>query len=135
MGYLPSFAATAWYHKRLSPRLERNLDATLAEVEKFTLGEYASALAAGNSLDAAGQKHIAGKLSEYTGIPEDYIMRSHLRITPQAFFKAELREKGLVVGRYDARLTGEDASDLGERAEFDPSDAAVTPTFNSAINQ
>ena len=135
MGYLPSFCATAWYHKRLSPRLEKSLDATLAECEKFTLGEYASALAAGSSLDAARQKAVAEKLSEYTGIPEDYIVKSHLRITPAQFFKQELREKGLVVGRYDARLTGEDASDLGDRAEFDPSDAAVTPTFNSAINQ
>ncbi len=135
IGYLPSFCATAWYHKRLSSRLEKNLDATLAECEKFTLGEYASALAAGNSLSEADTKRVAKRLSEFTGIPEDYLVKDHLRVSPQQFFKEELREKGLVVGRYDARLTGEDASDLGDRAEFDPSDAAVTPTFNSAINQ
>src|SRR5439155_26861600 len=43
--YLPSYAAAAWYHKRLADDLQqRDLDATLKEVQQFALTDYTAAL-------------------------------------------------------------------------------------------
>ena len=50
--WLPSFAATAWYHHRL-PGDAKDLPALVAEVEQFAAGDYATALQAGSGLDAA----------------------------------------------------------------------------------
>ncbi len=50
--FLPTYAATAWYHKQLDDDLQADLQATLAEVEAFALGEYATALMQGSALPA-----------------------------------------------------------------------------------
>ncbi len=47
--FLPTFAATAFYHKAL-PNQPKNRDDFLAEVEDFASGEYAHALFLGNKL-------------------------------------------------------------------------------------
>ena len=44
---LPTYAATAWYHHKL-PGEHKDLEALLAEVEQFAMGDYARALAAGS---------------------------------------------------------------------------------------
>src|SRR5579859_6457580 len=78
--YLPTYTATAWYHKKLSAELQGDLRQTLHEVEKFALSDYTLALMKGNKLGADKTKEIAGKLARYTGLSEDYIVRSNLRV-------------------------------------------------------
>src|SRR5690606_10877708 len=46
--FLPTYAATAWYHDRIQPRPA--LEAFLAEVRAFAAGEYATALMQGDRL-------------------------------------------------------------------------------------
>ena len=53
MLYLPSYAATAFYHKKLSPELQKNLETTLKEAEKYAVGGYNEALAKGDQLTDA----------------------------------------------------------------------------------
>ncbi|MEA2830941.1 MAG: hypothetical protein QOF22_1689, partial [Bradyrhizobium sp.] len=76
---LPTYAATAWYHHKL-PGERKNLEALIAEVEQFAMGDYARALAAGSDLSAAERSAIADKLHQYTGLPIDYILKADLRI-------------------------------------------------------
>ena len=45
-----------------------------------------------------------------------------------------LRDRGQTVGRYDSRYLGKDATDAGERPEYDPSYAAVQGTFTEGFN-
>ena len=53
--FLPTFTATAWYHKKLPTKLQRkSLRKVLDEVEAFALGEYATALMKGSSLSGPG---------------------------------------------------------------------------------
>ena len=47
---LPTYTATAWYHKKLPPELSGDLRKTLDEAEAFALGDYASALMQGDRL-------------------------------------------------------------------------------------
>src|SRR5208282_6667698 len=83
---LPTYAATAWYHKKLSPQPPA-LDPFLKEVEDFAMGEYMHALAEGNNLSDAEKQQVAEKLHEYTGLPVDYIIKANLRVNAGEFEK------------------------------------------------
>ncbi|RYG86044.1 MAG: peptidase S10, partial [Alphaproteobacteria bacterium] len=71
--FLPTYTATAFYHKKLAPELSTDLAATLKEAEAFAEGEYTTALAKGDRLSEAERKSVAAKLSRLTGISEAYI--------------------------------------------------------------
>lgn len=116
--FLPGYTATAWYHEVLKPH--RPLQTWLKEAEEFALGEYAQALLKGDALTPDERAQVVKKLSYYTGISEQFIERSNLRINDQHYFKELLRERGLTVGRLDARLIGRDRLGVTERAEYDP---------------
>jgi len=116
--FLPGYTATAWYHGMLTP--DKPLKTWLKEAEEFALGDYAKALLKGSSLSVEERKTVIEKLSLYTGISEEFIERSNLRINDQHYFKEILRERGLTVGRLDSRLLGRDRLGMTERAEYDP---------------
>lgn len=116
--FLPGYTATAWYHDVLKPH--KPLQTWLAEAEAFALGEYANALLKGDSLTKEEREQIVKKVSQYTGISEQFIERSNLRINDQHYFKELLRERGLTVGRLDSRLIGRDRLDVTEKTEYDP---------------
>lgn len=116
--FLPGYTATAWYHDVLKPH--RPLQTWLKEAEEFALGDYANALLKGDSLTREERADIVKKLSYFTGISEQFIERSNLRINDQHYFKELLRDRGLTVGRLDSRLIGRDRLGVTERAEYDP---------------
>jgi carboxypeptidase C (cathepsin A) len=69
--FLPTYAATAWYHGRLPEPLQRRpLGELLREVEAFALGEYALALLQGANLGAERRAEVARTLARYTGLTE-----------------------------------------------------------------
>jgi len=77
--YLPSYAATAWFHKTLKDRPE-NLNAFLDEARKFARGEYADALMKGDALTKAEKAEIVKKVARFTGLSEDYLDKANLRV-------------------------------------------------------
>jgi carboxypeptidase C (cathepsin A) len=129
--FLPSYAATAWYHRKLTLRMP--LQALLKEVEEFAFGDYAAALLKGNSLTPEERANIAQKLARYTGISPEFIERSNLRILDQHFFKELLRDRSQVVGRLDSRLLGRDRLGVTERPERDPLLATVIGPYTAAF--
>jgi carboxypeptidase C (cathepsin A) len=116
--YLPGYTATAWYHNVLKPH--KPLQTWLRDAEEFALGEYASALLKGDALSKEERARIVEKVSLYTGISQDFVERSNLRINDQHFFKELLRERGLTVGRLDSRFMGRDRLGVTENPEYDP---------------
>ncbi len=132
--FLPTFTATAWYHQRLPADLQADLEATLAEVEEFALGEYALALLQGDRLPAERREEIVRKLARYTGLAPEYIEGSNLRIRIFRFVKELLRDQGRTVGRLDSRFTGIDRDAAGEGFEYDPSYAAIQGPYTAALN-
>lgn len=135
--FLPTYAATAWYHKRLAPELQTDLRATLRQVEQFALGEYMLALAKGASLGDDERKTIVAKLARYTGLTEAYIERTNLRVEIFRFTKELLRDERRTVGRLDSRFKGIDRDAAGEEFEHDPSMTNImgpyTATFNDYV--
>ena len=116
--YLPGYTATAWYHNVLKPH--KPLQTWLKDAEEFALGEYASALLKGDALSKEERARIVEKVSLYTGISQEFVERSNLRIKNQHFFKELLRERRLTVGRLDSRFTGRDRLGVTENPEYDP---------------
>lgn len=132
--FLPTYAATAFYHRRLPDDLQHDLRATLAEVEEFALSEYGPALMRGTALPAAQRAGIITRLARYTSLSEQFIERCNLRIRDDRFFKELLREQGRSVGRLDSRFLGIDRDNAGERFEYDPSYAAIIGPYTATLN-
>jgi carboxypeptidase C (cathepsin A) len=132
--YIPSYTAAAWYHKKLAPALQADLQKALKESEEFALGAYASALLKGGWMSASEKEAIAEKMSYYTGLSKEYILQSNLRVEENKFYKELRRKDGLTIGRLDARFTGRDIDDAGESNSFDPSFANIDGPFTATIN-
>ncbi|HMF77783.1 MAG TPA: hypothetical protein VK604_19155 [Bryobacteraceae bacterium] len=130
----PTYAADAWYHKKVSPDLQKkDLKSFLKDAETFAMGEYAAALAKGDELPADERKTIVEKLVHYTGLEARYIEESNLRFDVSHFARELLRNKEQTIGRYDGRLTGASSRNTGETSEFDPSSTEITPPFTAAF--
>jgi len=132
--FLPTYAATAWYHERVAPDLRGDLRTMLDEVERFAIDEYLPALAKGDALGRDERERLATRLSRYTGLSRDYVDRANLRIEIGRFTKELLREERRTVGRLDSRFEGIDLDASGERYEYDPSYAAIQGPFTGALN-
>lgn len=133
--FLPTYAATAWYHQKLAGDLQsHDLKEFLAEVEAFALGEYTTALAQGDRLDPNLRRRIAKRVARYTGLSETYVDRADLRIEIMRFIKELARDQGMTVGRLDSRLTAREARNAEIAPEFDPSMAAIRPPYTATFN-
>ncbi|MGB9429303.1 MAG: peptidase S10 [Gammaproteobacteria bacterium] len=131
--YLPSYAAIAWYHNKL-PNKPADLAAFVQQVREFALGEYATALEAGDSISAAQEADVIQKLHTYTGLSEAYLKETKLRVLPPRFMKQLLRDEDRTVGRYDARYEGIDYDSAGEFPDSDPSSTAMFPAVVAAFH-
>jgi carboxypeptidase C (cathepsin A) len=133
--YLPSYAASAWYHKKLPADLQRqDLFAVLAEVERWTDHDYASILARGDRLTADERREAAARLARYTGLSPVDIEANRLRVDMAYFCKELLKTQRRSIGRFDARYQGIESSAASERPSFDPSLAAVRAPYTSTFN-
>ncbi|MFN2110740.1 MAG: S10 family peptidase [Anaerolineae bacterium] len=133
--FLPTYAAAAWFHKRLPDDLQQqDLRAVLAEVKAFAEREYALALMQGARLSDEEQQQIVSRLARYTGLSETYIERTNLRINIHRFVKELLRDERRTIGRFDARFKGIDRDAAGERHEYDPSYAIIQGSYTAMLN-
>lgn len=132
--FLPSYTATAWYHKKLPKELQEDLQSTLEEVEAFAMGEYTLALMKGDKLPETEREKIVGKLIRYTGLSREYIEQTNLRIEIYRFTKELLRDQGLSAGRLDSRFTGSDRDAAGEKPEYDPSYINIQGPYTACLN-
>ena len=59
---------------------------------------------------------------------------NHLRIDSGLFRRELLHKQGLILGAYDARITGRDDKAASDYPQFDPSYAATYGPFSAAMN-
>ena len=130
---LPTYAATAWYHKKLSPQPPA-LEPFLKEVETFALGDYMHALAQGTALSDSEKQAVAEKLHEYTGLPVAYVLKANLRVNGGEFEKTFADDQDMTTGRYDTRYLGPTIDPLSESADYDPQSSAISSAYYSSIN-
>lgn len=133
--FLPTYTATAWYHKRLPQDLQAaGLQKAVEEAERFAVGEYTLALMQGNDLSSEQWRDVAAKVARYTGLSPQFVERTNLRPAISRFVKELLRDQGATVGRLDSRFKGMDRDAAGEEYEFDPSYAAIQGPFTGVLN-
>jgi carboxypeptidase C (cathepsin A) len=130
---LPTYAATAWYHRRLDPRFG-DLRALTDEVEEFALGDYASVLLRGSRAPEAERRSVLDRLAAFTGLSPAFLEACDLRVAPHRFFKELLRSERRTVGRLDTRFTGIDSDAAGEAPQYDPSYTVIQAPFSAAVN-
>jgi carboxypeptidase C (cathepsin A) len=130
--YLPTFAATAWYHDAI-PNKPASLPAYLEEVERFAYEEYAPALMRGYAISDAEKKAVAAKLAAYTGTTADYWERADLRVSHPQFLQELKRSQRLIAGRIDSRFIGPATNPLSETMNYDPFFPAVGPAYTAAF--
>ncbi len=134
---LPYFAATAWFHKVLSPELQqKDLEKELLpEVENFTIHELLPAMAMGGFLDKKKKQEIAQKMAYYSGLSEQTILQNNLDVSTSYFWKDLLRNRdGYTVGRLDSRYLGIDRKEAGERSDYNSEITSWLHSFTPAIN-
>jgi carboxypeptidase C (cathepsin A) len=129
--YLPSYTAIAVYHHKIQTDDEQKL---LTEVSDWAEGDYLAALAKGSALSKDARADVIDHLSKYTGLPADLIDRADLRITPEIFRKRLLTDQRLILGRFDARITGLDMKPISNNADFDPSLSLYLPVYAETFN-
>jgi carboxypeptidase C (cathepsin A) len=130
---LPSYAATAWYHRALDREVD-SLGALVEEVEDFALGDYATLLLRGRRADGRAHRSVLERLAGCTGLSPAFLEACDLRVTPARFFKELLRSRRRTVGRLDSRFLGIDADAAGETPGYDPSYAVIQGPFTAAAN-
>lgn len=132
---LPSYTATAWYHKKLAPALQsKPLSEVLRESENFAANEYLPALMRIDKLSAAEKSNLSDKFSRLTGLDKKFIAQNNFRVELGEFQKELLRENRRTVGRLDSRFTGIDRDAAGNNTDGDPSMNAIRPPYTSVFN-
>lgn len=131
---LPAYTAAAHFHKKLPPDLQANLDQALAESRTFARGEYLHALEQGSALSAEERDKVVAELARLTGLKPQVIIDNNLRVDEGVFRKQLLHDEGLILGAYDARITGRDGDPASPYPDFDPSSAATMGPFSAAVN-
>ena len=134
--FLPTYAAGAWYHKKLGGAYANaDLPTVLQAAEKFVEEKYAPALMRGDALPAAEKAALAKEEAALIGLPEAFVLQRNLRIDISTFTTKLLEDRDRSVGRYDSRLTGiRYAPGTAGRQEFDPSYEAVYGAYTACFN-
>jgi carboxypeptidase C (cathepsin A) len=131
--FLPTYTATAWYHGMLGDRYP-DLKAALAEAEEYALGEYTAVLMLGDAVPSDRYDAAVTKLAGLTGLSEEYIRQTDLRVMIWRFVKELLRGRELTTGRLDTRFTGRDRDSAGDGYEYDPSYENIYGAYTACIN-
>jgi carboxypeptidase C (cathepsin A) len=132
---LPSYAVTAWYHKRLAPTMQaKTIQEIAREASNFAANEYLPALMRIDRLTAQERAALADKFSQFTGLSRQFIEQNNFRVELGEFNKELLRERRRTTGRLDSRFTGIDRDAAGDTTDFDPSMTAIRPPYTSVFN-
>jgi carboxypeptidase C (cathepsin A) len=131
---VPTFAAAAWFHEKV-PHGSETLDAFLRRARAFAQGPYATALAKGDALPDEEETQIARQLSGFIGLPESYLRQTKLRVDMEQFRRELLKDRGLMIGRFDARFAAPDTfvspGGAVDPATNDPATRGVSSAFLS----
>ncbi|WP_296703330.1 peptidase S10 [Algoriphagus sp.] len=136
--YLPSMAATAWYHKKAGEGKE--LETFVQEAREFAYGDYLNSLFMGEKQSEAEKSNIADRLVYFTGLDKDFILQSDNQILMHRFKKELLRDQGKAIGTLDGRYLATETDKAAEGPVLgDPSSymtgAAYTATWNDYMTR
>lgn len=136
IGFLPTMAATAFYHNKVSAADKAlGLEAFIEEARQFAIKDYALALLQGSRLTPEAYQAVRQSLARFTGLSEHYLDRVNLRVSASRYTKELLRDQDLTIGRLDSRYTGKDYDSGGDSTDDDPSGYGIDGAYTAAMHQ
>lgn len=133
--FLPSYTATAWYHKKLPSDLQsKPVNRVVNEAETWASSEYMMILDKGDRLTPQERQDAIAKLSRYTGLDPKFLDYANLRVNLNLFRKELLRTERRSIGRLDSRFKGYDSNLASDSTDYDASEAAIRPPYTSTFN-
>jgi carboxypeptidase C (cathepsin A) len=103
--FVPTRTAVAFFHKKLSPDLQKDLSITLRQAETWAQTVYGPALTNRDKLSDTDRQAILTQLARFTGLDVSLIDPKTLIVTRQQFAEQLLRDRKEVLARFDTRLT------------------------------
>ncbi len=104
---LPTFAATAQYHRRLAADLQNMAPEELTRaVSEWGMERFLPALWKGNRLPPAEYDQLVAEYSRYTGLSAADVKANKFRLDGSDLSRLLLRDQGQTISLYDSRLTG-----------------------------
>jgi len=133
---LPYYTAAAWFHKMLPDNLQnKDLLEVLPGAEQFAVEELIPAIAKGGFISSSERQQIAEKMSYYSGLSTEVILKQNLDVPNRFFWKELLRDKtGQTIGRLDSRYLGIDKVETGSSTDYNPEITSWLHSFTPAIN-
>ncbi len=107
----------------------------MAQVIAYTRGEYASDLLKGRS-DPEATPRIVKKVTQMTGLEEEFVRRSGGRLETGAYLREVFREKGKIGSVYDSNVTAFDPYPFApEQRVNDPMlESIIAPTTMAMVD-
>ena len=135
LGFMPSYATTAWYHHRLPPDLQAlSLEDLAHRAEQFTMDTYAPALLKGAAMSDSERQSVAEQIARFTGTTAAWVLRQDLRPALGRFSVRLLQDQRLMTGRLDSRFTAFNPDPGADGPAFDPSNASIRNSFTPVLN-
>jgi carboxypeptidase C (cathepsin A) len=108
---------------------------TMAPVIAYTRGEYATDLLKGRS-DSEATEHIVKRVTQMTGLEEEFVRRSGGRLETGAYLREVFRGRGKLGSVYDSNVTSYDPFPFSsERGVNDPMlESSIAPTTTAIVD-
>ncbi|MBX7066789.1 MAG: hypothetical protein K1X28_06120 [Parachlamydiales bacterium] len=116
--FIPTCAATAWYHGRLWP--EKSLDDVVEYARRFAYDTYAPYMLQPNRLSLLEKSILEKELAELIGLPLDTVRRYNGRINESIYTAEFFGAERKTLGRLDSRYVG-DVAAINPNESHDPS--------------
>jgi carboxypeptidase C (cathepsin A) len=102
---LPSYTAAAYTNHKLPADLQRlGIQEAITASKSYALGDYAAALARGDSLSSTERDAVTRQLARFTGLPASEVNKD-LRLSIEQISNTLLGQ-AMMVGHYDSRAVG-----------------------------
>ncbi|RHK03910.1 peptidase S10 [Olsenella sp. AM04-33] len=135
LGMMPTYAAAAQFFGRTGEGVDP--DEWFDRAMDFADDTLAPALLRGDRLGAERERDVARQLSQFVGLPVDFLVRHHLRVELTEFRRELLRDEGRVCGRLDMRFCSDEPSPMQASLDWlggeDAADDAVEANWTNAF--
>ncbi|NLJ45626.1 MAG: peptidase S10 [Treponema sp.] len=132
----PTMAGAAFFHgraRKIKPGESRQEYARRAS--EFAVTELLPVLASGGLVGEARRARVLDTAADFIGLPRDIVRSKGGRVSIEYFSKNLLRDRGLVLGLYDASATVKDPyPDRDEWTGPDPTLHVVERVFATSVN-
>lgn len=128
--FLPTYATTAWYHKRFLS--DGSIEEAAEAGRRFAYDTYAPLMIKSYALNPFQQSELYDQLAELTGLSIDTVQRNKGRISNNVFQVEFIKDKAL--GIYDTRIVGDYSKASQLEFSQDPSAANISGIIVGAFH-